>query len=112
MTVTKSVRTGTESDAFADAQEMKVGKNSTPGSVAGAIKGVINEGKRVTLLAVGPDAVHGAVSAVSLARIWLQEESSIDLCFRPEFVELELEHGGEMLSKASAVRLYLLSAQL
>jgi len=46
--------------------------------------------KRVSLLAVGPEAVHHCVSAVSLARIWLQSESALDLSFRPEFVEVRI----------------------
>jgi stage V sporulation protein SpoVS len=67
-----------------------VGKNSNPGAIAGAIKGMLLERKRISLLAVGPDAVHHCIGAISLARIWLQAENSIDVSFRPEFFEVSL----------------------
>jgi stage V sporulation protein SpoVS len=89
-------------------KKKQIGKATKSGNAAGAIKGILLEGKPVCLLAVGPDAVLRAVSAVSLACVYLEKEG-FALCFRPEFTAVDLEHEGET-TKASALRLHVLIA--
>ena len=45
------------------------------------------EGSRVELTAIGAASVNQAIKAIAIARQYVEEEA-IDLCFRPEFVEI------------------------
>jgi stage V sporulation protein SpoVS len=45
------------------------------------------EGSRVELTAIGAGSVNQAIKAIAIARQYVEEEA-IDLCFRPEFVEI------------------------
>lgn len=50
-----------------------------------------------TLQAVGPQATNQAVKAIAIARTFLKESQSIDICVQPEFVHLEDGHTGLLL---------------
>ena len=45
------------------------------------------EGKRMIITAIGAGSINQAIKAIAIARQYVEEEA-IDLCFRPEFVEL------------------------
>merc|ERR1719502_1279236 len=50
-----------------------------------------------TLQAVGPQATNQAVKAIAIARTFLKQSDSIDICIQPEFVHLEDQHTGMLL---------------
>ena len=66
---------------------LKVASWSMPGKVAGAIAGMIREGRLPEVQAIGPRAVNQAIKAVAIARIFLAEEG-IELICIPEFIEV------------------------
>ena len=55
--------------------------------LAGAIASCTREGSRVELTAIGAGSVNQAIKAIAIARQYVEEEA-IDLCCRPEFVEI------------------------
>lgn len=57
-------------------------------ALAGAIAGKVRDGKRVSTIAIGVDAVTNAVLAVGNARLYL-EEDNMDIKVMPEFVKVE-----------------------
>jgi stage V sporulation protein S len=69
---------------------IKVAARSRPGAVAGAIAGVIREGKQADVQAIGAGAVNQAIKAVIIARAYLGEDG-IDVICLPTFVELEID---------------------
>ena len=69
---------------------IKVAARSRPGAVAGAIAGVIREGKQADVQAIGAGAVNQATKAVIIARAYLGEDG-IDVICLPTFVELEID---------------------
>eukprot|EP00958_Prasinococcus_capsulatus_P003625 scaffold330_cov396-Prasinococcus_capsulatus_cf.AAC.2 len=73
--------------------ELKVGKNSEPTTVAGAIAGKVREGTRVCLSGVGPESVYNMLFAVAYARQYLKDDA-VDLRFLAEFLgEASFSHG-------------------
>ena len=50
-----------------------------------------------TLQAIGPQAANQAVKAIAIARTFLKESQSIDICMQPEFFQLEDGHSGLLL---------------
>ena len=66
---------------------LKVASWSIPGKVAGAIAGVIRNGKLPEVQAIGPLAVNQAIKAVAVARSYLAEED-IELICIPELMEV------------------------
>ena len=78
--------------------DLKVASTSDPNIVAGAVAGKIRSmgnglvGTRICLQAIGPNCVLQAVSSISVARRYL-ENDCIDLSFRPEFIEVNFEDG-------------------
>ena len=50
-----------------------------------------------TLQAIGPQATNQAVKAIAIARTFLKESQSIDICMQPEFFQLEDGHSGLLL---------------
>ena len=48
--------------------------------------------RRICLQAIGPNCVLQAVSSIAVARKYL-ENDCIDVCFRPEFIEVTFEDG-------------------
>ena len=62
-------------EAVEDTKVIRVSATSKPSSVAGAIAGMIREGKReLALQAIGKDAISQAVYALSLASLFLKAE--------------------------------------
>lgn len=70
---------------------LKVGKNSKPRSVAGALSAVVREqGGEAELQAVGAGAVNQLVKAVAIAR-GMVAPSGMDLAMVPAFQEIKIE---------------------
>ena len=69
---------------------LKVAASSRPTAVAGAIAGMVREGKEPLLQAIGAGAVNQAIKAVAIARGYL-EEDQIDIVLIPFFSEVEIE---------------------
>eukprot|EP00455_Lapot_gusevi_P009172 TRINITY_DN140_c0_g2_i5.p1 TRINITY_DN140_c0_g2~~TRINITY_DN140_c0_g2_i5.p1 ORF type:complete len:308 (+),score=126.14 TRINITY_DN140_c0_g2_i5:113-925(+) len=90
-----------------DYQEVKVSRNTKPGSTAGAIKAMVLAGKRVAVVAIGADSVLQAAHAIAIARNYLQKEGC-DISFRPDFQHIKLDDEREI----SAVRLHILVQQI
>mmetsp|Transcript_33598 Transcript_33598/g.60674 ORF Transcript_33598/g.60674 Transcript_33598/m.60674 type:complete len:224 (-) Transcript_33598:1085-1756(-) len=65
--------------------DMSIGKTSKPQSVAGAMCAKIRENKRVSLTAIGMDAMANAVLAIGFARVYL-EQNRLDVRAMPEFI--------------------------
>jgi len=70
-----------------EGRSLKVSSNTEAKSLAGAIASCTREGSRVELTAIGAGSVNQAIKAIAIARQYVEEEA-IDLCFRPEFVEI------------------------
>ena len=66
---------------------LKVSSKSSPASVAGAIAGLIKDGKPVRIQSVGAGAVNQAVKAVAIARGYLIPVG-IDITCAPSFAEI------------------------
>jgi stage V sporulation protein S len=81
---------------------IKVAAHSRSTSVAGAIAGMIREGKPVLVQAVGAGAVNQAVKAAAIARGYL-EEDEIEIVLIPSFVEIDIDE-----NERTAVRLEVL----
>merc|ERR550517_1959042 len=73
-------------------QELKVSKQSNPGTVAGAIAARVREGQRVVLSSIGPLSVSKAISSIAIARQYLAEDG-VDISFRPSFLNIEFNDG-------------------
>ena len=69
---------------------LTVSGRSRPGMVAGAIAGVIREGKEAKVQAIGAAAVHQAIKAVIIARRYLAEEYIDAVCI-PTFIDVEID---------------------
>ncbi|MGD1995247.1 MAG: stage V sporulation protein S [Anaerolineae bacterium] len=69
---------------------LKVASNSPSTAVAGAIAGMVREGKEPIVQAIGAGAVNQAIKAVVIARTYLAEDG-IDIACVPSFVEVEIE---------------------
>jgi len=50
-----------------------------------------------TLQCIGPQATNQAVKAIAIARTFLKESQSTDICVQPEFFQLEDGHSGLLL---------------
>jgi len=90
-----------------EGRSLKVGNSTDAKSLAGAIASCTREGSRVELTAIGAGSVNQAIKSVAIARQFVEEEA-IDLCCRPEFVEIV---EGESGTPTSALRLLVLVEQ-
>jgi stage V sporulation protein S len=68
---------------------LKVSKNSIPGSVAGALAGVIRERGNAEIQAIGAAAVNQAIKAIAIARGFLAP-SGFDIVCIPAFSEITI----------------------
>jgi stage V sporulation protein S len=68
---------------------LRVASRSRPWKVAGAIAGVIREGKQAQVQAIGAGAVYQAINAVVFARSYLATDG-IDVICLPGFTEVEV----------------------
>lgn len=69
---------------------LRVSSKSSPASVAGAIAGLIIDGKPVVMQAIGAGAVNQAIKALTIARGFTLSEN-IDLCTRTSFAMVEID---------------------
>ncbi len=81
---------------------IKVAATSRPAAVAGAIAGMVREGKNVTIQAIGAAAVNQAVKSIATARSYLKEDN-IDISFIPTFAEVMIDE-----QERTAVRMQVL----
>lgn len=63
---------------------LKVSTKTVPGAVAGAIAGLVREGKKIEMQAIGAGAVNQAVKAVAIARGFVAP-SGLELVLIPGF---------------------------
>lgn len=76
----------------------KMGNSSNPRDVAMLIAAQARAPVDCpTLQAVGPQATNQAVKAIAIARTFLKESLSIDICMQPEFFQLDDGHTGLLL---------------
>lgn len=68
---------------------LKVSKSSNPGSVAGALAGVIRDRGSAEIQAIGAAAVNQAVKAIAIARGFLAPSGYNIVCI-PAFSEIEV----------------------
>merc|ERR1719320_1646400 len=88
-------------------QELKVSKQSNPGTVAGAIAARVREGQRVVLSSIGPLSVSKAICSIAIARQYLAEDG-VDISFRPSFLNIEFNDG----RRSSCLQFQLLAQQI
>ena len=69
---------------------LKVGSESNPNSVAGAIVGILKDNKKVELQAIGAGALNQAVKAIAVARGYVAP-SGMNLVCIPAFAEVEVK---------------------
>ena len=70
---------------------LKVSKNSNPGSVAGALSGIVRERGSAELQAIGAAAVNQAVKAVAIARGFVAP-SGVELVCSPAFTAVNIDN--------------------
>lgn len=70
-------------------QHLKVSSKSSPSSVAGAIAGMIKDGKTVEIQCVGAGAVNQAVKAIAIARGFLVPVG-IEIATLPSFADIDI----------------------
>ena len=93
-----------------EGRSLKVSSNTEAKALAGAIASCTREGSRVELTAIGAGSINQAIKAVAIARQYVEEEA-IDLCFRPEFVEVAETSGSGESGATSAMRIIVLVEQ-
>lgn len=71
-------------------EKLKVSKNSTPKKVAGAIAGLLREGKCAEIEAVGAAAVNQSIKSIAIARGYLAP-MGVELICKPAFREIAIE---------------------
>ena len=69
---------------------LKVSSHSSPASVAGAIAGMIKDGSKVELQAVGAGAVNQAVKAIAISRGFLSP-IGIEIACIPAFADIVID---------------------
>ena len=84
ITICKRVR---RTSVDKEGRSLKVGSHTEAKALAGAIASCTREGARVELTSIGAGSVNQAIKAIAIARQYVEEEA-IDLCCRPEFVEI------------------------
>lgn len=69
---------------------LKISGKTAPGSIAGAIAGIVRERKPVEMQAIGAGAVNQAIKGAAIARGFVAS-SGIDLVVIPYFDDLEID---------------------
>jgi stage V sporulation protein S len=80
---------------------LKVGSQSDPNKVAGALAGTIREQGKAEMQTIGAGALNQAVKSIAIARGFLAP-SGIDLVCYPAFVDVDID-GAER----TAIRLFV-----
>ena len=70
---------------------LKVAAQSKPTAVAGAVAGLIREGGRAELQAIGAGAVNQAIKAIAISRSYLSPQH-LDVICVPTFMEVEINN--------------------
>jgi len=70
---------------------LKVSTNSRPSAVAGAIAGVIREGRQAEIHTIGAGATGQAVKAVAIAHTFLSDEA-IEIVCVPTFMDIRIQN--------------------
>jgi len=83
----------------------KMGNNSSPRDTAMLIAAQARSCVDCpTLQAVGPQATNQAVKSIAIARTFLKQSESIDICMQPTFVHLDDGHTGLLLALRKKAR--------
>ena len=69
---------------------VRVSAQSRPGSVAGAIAGIMRDDGYLEVQAIGAPAVNQAVKALTIARTFLAQDN-IDLVVVPSFHDVDID---------------------
>ena len=69
---------------------LKISGKTAPGSIAGAVAGIVRERKPVEMQAIGAGAVNQAIKGAAIARGFVAP-SGIDLVVIPYFDDLEID---------------------
>lgn len=80
---------------------LKVGSQSDPNKVAGALAGTIREAGKAEMQTIGAGALNQAIKSIAIARGFLAP-SGIDLVCYPAFVDVDID-GAER----TAIRLFV-----
>lgn len=70
--------------------ELKVSTNSNPSSIAGAITGLIRDGKNVELTCIGAGALNQSIKAIAVSRGFLAP-SGINIACIPVFKDVQID---------------------
>ncbi len=68
---------------------VKVSARSVPKSVAGAVAGIIRDGKSAEIQAVGAGAANQALKSIAIARVYLRDDG-IEIVCLPAFTEVDI----------------------
>ena len=71
-------------------ETLKVGTNSVPKSVAGAIAAILRNSQPVEVVAIGAGAVNQTAKSIAIARGYVAP-NGIDLVCIPSFSQLEVD---------------------
>lgn len=71
-------------------QTFKVSAQTKPGSLAGAIAGVVRDCEIVEIQAIGAGAINQAVKAIAIARGFVAPHG-IDLTCIPAFMDIQID---------------------
>ena len=80
---------------------LKVGSQSDPNKVAGALAGTIREQGTAEMQTIGAGALNQAIKSIAIARGFLAP-SGIDLVCFPAFVDVDIDG-----SERTAIRLFI-----
>jgi len=80
---------------------LKVGSQSDPNKVAGALAGAIREQGRAEMQTIGAGALNQAIKSIAIARGFLAP-SGVDLVCYPAFVDVEIDG-----QERTAIRLFV-----
>lgn len=72
---------------------LRVGADSNPKDVAGAIANTVRADGAVDVHAIGAQAVNQAVKAVIIAIDFLQQRGDVKIAIRPSFIKLDVGTG-------------------
>ena len=76
-------------DEYDDVEVLRVSAHSRPGSVAGAIAGVIRSYGRADVQAIGAGATNQAIKAIAIARDYLRPDG-VDIVVVPVFIDVRI----------------------
>ncbi len=92
-------------------EHLKVSSKSSPSSVAGAIAGMIKDGKSVQIQCVGAGAVNQAIKAIAIARGFLTPVG-IEIAALPAFADIEINGEQRTAIHLAIVKIDLAAAEL